>query len=226
MFKSEVSKETLQSKVEEEISKLETEWGEDLYKTTQGDAKRLIEALEFSQKIQARRVFNRWIDNDANIEAEEEIYNTKEEILSHSCTSSAIERKDKLLSILGIVGLTNSDSLPIDEDTYKFIYLTDFPKKHTQQPFKETERYRELLKEVSKKKGVCGDTEESFNKKHLQGVEQVAKEIQPCEKPKYVPPPPIVHTGNNLETSKQERQYLVWFLGTVIIALVLLLIYK
>lgn len=142
MFQTKVSKGVLLQKIKEEISKLEVEWGEDLYKENQSKVGRNIDSISFAQNLFTSVGFYHIVD----LKLEETFYNSMNDKVYEKSKLRAIKRKDRLLNISGIINLTEGISIDIDEDTYSFIFKDFDCKKFTYPPFEESDRYNELLR--------------------------------------------------------------------------------
>lgn len=143
MFQTKVSKDVLLSKIKEEISRLEDEWDEDLYKENQTKINRTIDSIRFAQSIFNSPSNLCW---SIDLELEETVYKNINDEVYEKSKLRAVKRKDRLLNISGIINLTEENYVDIDEDTYSFIFKEFDCKKFTYPPFKETERYSELLR--------------------------------------------------------------------------------
>lgn len=203
MLEVKVKKEDLQAKIQEELSKLESEWGGVLYEDTESV---VVEDIERCRIINNECFRNTYGDSN-DLEYEEFRCDNVSKKIHLKALLSAIKRKDKLINLSGMFNLVSDNSVGIDEGTYHFLYNEFGCEKPVYKPFKETKIYELLSKQVQ---------------------ERVIPDHNPIPNPP--PPPPPVSIGiasiKDLAVSKQERQHLVWFLGTIIIALVLLLIYK
>ncbi len=197
MLEVKVNKEDLQVKIQEELSKLESEWGDLLYKYSEGD---LVEQVRNSVEV-----YDIWFREiyckvkELDLEVEEYRYLNKNTTHFREASLVAIRRKDKLLNLLSMFKINYEDIVTINESTYNFIYTESVPQKPTYQPFEESEAHERLLQR-----------QEEITKRNV--------ETNILNKP--------TPTREYQQPTSQEALWLLWLIGSIVSGIILIFAFK